>query len=263
MKQKTSVLFLFCLLLAFSLQAQGQTQIIAHRGYWQTEGSAQNSIRALELADEIRVYGSEFDVHLTADNVAVIFHDDTIQGIAIQSATYDEIKDLTLANGEKLPTLQEYLEKGKTLTHTRLIFELKPHQTPERNQEAARTVVEIVDRMGLKDRTEYITFDMDAGKEFIRVAPEAAVAYLRGDVAPAELKALGYTGLDYHYNVMLEHPEWFEEAREAGLTINVWTVNDPEIIRQMVMSGVDYITTDIPEEAAAIAAHPVTTIENI
>ena len=33
-----------------SLQAQSGTQIVAHRGYWKTEGSAQNSIASLEKA---------------------------------------------------------------------------------------------------------------------------------------------------------------------------------------------------------------------
>lgn len=251
MKQKTSLLILLCLLLSFSLQAQ-QAQVIAHRGYWKTDGSAQNSIRALQLADEIKVYGSEFDVHLTADDVAVVFHDDTIQGIAIQASPYAKIKDLKLTNGETLPTLEQYLNEGKKLTHTRLIFELKPHQTPERNREAARVTVEMVHKMGLQDRTEYITFNMDAGLEIIRMSPDADVAYLNGDVPPARLKELGYTGLDYHYNVMLKNPEWFQEAKEARLTINVWTVNNPEVITQMTRMGADFITTDIPEEAMEI-----------
>ena len=39
-----------------------KTKIVAHRGYWKTESSAQNSIRAIVKADSIGVYGSEFDV---------------------------------------------------------------------------------------------------------------------------------------------------------------------------------------------------------
>ena len=33
-----------------SAQAQ-KSQVIAHRGYWKTAGSAQNSITALQIAD--------------------------------------------------------------------------------------------------------------------------------------------------------------------------------------------------------------------
>ena len=39
-------------LLACIVGMQAQTQVIAHRGFWKTEGSAQNSIAALEKAAE-------------------------------------------------------------------------------------------------------------------------------------------------------------------------------------------------------------------
>ena len=43
-----------------TVQAQN-TQVIAHRGFWKTDGSAQNSIAALVKADSINSYGSEFE----------------------------------------------------------------------------------------------------------------------------------------------------------------------------------------------------------
>ena len=109
MNLKSTLLLLLCLMMAGMVAAKDNTKVIAHRGYWKTEGSAQNSIRSLERASEIGAYGSEFDVHLTADNVLVVYHDNDIQGKHIQSCTYDELKDLQLSNGEKLPTLEQYL----------------------------------------------------------------------------------------------------------------------------------------------------------
>jgi glycerophosphoryl diester phosphodiesterase len=238
-------------LISFHSSAQNRTQVIAHRGYWQTEGSAQNSIKALQLANDINAYGSEFDVHITADNIPVIFHNDDILGIPIQTSNYADIMDLKLANREKIPTLKEYLDKGK-IYKTRLIFELKPHATPERNRTAAQICVEMVNASGLQDRTEYITFDLHAGKEIIRLAPGAQVSYLNGDLTPAQLKEAGFTGLDYNHQVMKEHPEWFDEAKKLGLTLNVWTVNDPALIKELAGKGVDFITTDTPVEAQGI-----------
>ena len=69
MNLKSTLLLLLCLMMAGMVAAKDNTKVIAHRGYWKTEGSAQNSIRSLERASEIGAYGSEFDVHLTADNV--------------------------------------------------------------------------------------------------------------------------------------------------------------------------------------------------
>ena len=141
---KLSLLFLLCVLMAVPVSAKRKTKVIAHRGYWKTEGSAQNSIRSLERANEIKVYGSEFDVHLTADNVPVVYHDRKIEGKDIQTASYAELKDLKLSNGETLPTLEQYLDRAKKLKKTKLIFELKSHATPLRDREAAKIVVDMV-----------------------------------------------------------------------------------------------------------------------
>ena len=111
------------------IQAQS-TQVIAHRGFWKTNGSAQNSIAALVKADSIGCYGSEFDVWLTADNRLVVNHDSTFKGVNMQKSTAQQCTGVTLDNGEQLPTLQQYLEKARSLK-TRLILELKAHKTPE------------------------------------------------------------------------------------------------------------------------------------
>ncbi|MDR3141039.1 MAG: glycerophosphodiester phosphodiesterase [Tannerellaceae bacterium] len=251
MKQLVFWVVLLAWLIPCQSRAQNKTQVIAHRGYWQTEGSAHNSIKALQLANDINVYGSEFDVHLTADNIPVIFHDDKILDIPVQASNYSDIMDLKLTNGEKIPTLEKYLNKGK-IYNCQLIFELKPHATPERNRKAAQVCVKMVTDLGLQDKTEYITFDLDAGKELIRLAPGAQVSYLNGDLSPAQLKEMGFTGLDYNHSVMKEHPEWFDEAKKMGLSINVWTVNDPALIKELARKGADFITTDIPVEAQGI-----------
>lgn len=245
---------LFLLLSILSVGAQEKTQVIAHRGYWKTEGSAQNSLASLQKAAEARVFGSEFDVHLTADNKLVVFHDDEVEGIKIQENKYKAIKSVRLTNGEKIPTLKQYLKKGKKLKNVELIFELKSHATPEREDEAARRSVKMVERMGLADRTTYIAFSRYAAEALRRYAPEAEVYYLNGDIAPKELKEMGMAGLDYHYKVIQQHPEWVKEAHELGLKVNVWTVNDPAIMEEMKTLGVDYLTTDHPTEALEVMA---------
>ncbi|MDR2920572.1 MAG: glycerophosphodiester phosphodiesterase [Tannerella sp.] len=243
------VTFLLIVFLSFSSFLTGQeVQVIAHRGFWKSDGSAQNSIVALEEANRMNLYGSEFDVHMTVDGVLVIFHDNKINEVEIQNMPYAVIKDSLLSNGEKIPTLREYLEAAKR-TNIQLIFELKPHATPERNREAARASVELINEKNLAHRTEYITFNLDAGKELIRLAPEAKIYYLNGELSPQELKDLGFAGLDYHYNVLKQHTEWFADAKKLGLGINVWTVNDTTLMREMIDLGADFITTDIPVDA--------------
>lgn len=93
-----------------TIQAQ---EVIAHRGFWTTDGSAQNSLAALVKADSIHCYGSEFDVWLTTDNQLVVNHDATFKGVTMQDATAKVCTAVQLDNGEQLPTLQQYLDKAK------------------------------------------------------------------------------------------------------------------------------------------------------
>ena len=248
MNLKSFYLLLCCLLVAGVATAQEITKVVAHRGYWKVEGSAQNSVRSLECASEINAFGSEFDVHLTADNVLVVHHDDDIQGKHIQSCTYKELRNLRLSNGEKLPTLKKLLKRARKLKNIQLVFELKPHATQARNQEAARASAAMIEKMKLVDRTDYISFSLDACKEFIRIAPQNKVFYLNGELDPQALKKLGFAGLDYHYKKIQEHPEWVKECRALNMQTNVWTVNEKEVMQEMIDLGVDYITTNEPED---------------
>lgn len=228
-----------------ALQAQ-RTQVIAHRGFWKTDGSAQNSIAALVKADSIGCYGSEFDVWLTADEQLVVNHDATFKGVTLQDATARVCTAIRLDNGEQLPTLQQYLDRAKTLT-TRLILELKPHRTPRQETRAVELIVKMVKDMGLEDRTEYITFSRHALQEFIRLAPQGTpVYYLEGDLSPKELKALGCAGPDYHFSVFKKHPEWIKECHELGMKVNAWTVNDARDMEWLIEQGADFITTNEP-----------------
>lgn len=247
-------LILSMLLTAFlcGSSAFSQTKVIAHRGYWDCEGSAQNSITALNKAHEVGAYGSEFDVSITADGIPVVNHDDSIQGFCIETSLYEDIKDLKLKNGETLPTLEDYLIQGKQNKGTQLILEIKPHKRVVNEDRAVTAILALVQKYQLEDQVEYISFSMNICKELIRRAPAAQVAYLRGEVSPADLKVLGFTGLDYHYKVFEKNPTWIQEAKNAGLTVNVWTVDDPAVMQSMIEQNVDFITTDKPEQLKEI-----------
>lgn len=246
---KLNKIIMVCALCAVALTGVAQTQVIAHRGYWKCEGSAQNSIASLTKAAEAKVYGSEFDVQLTKDRNIVVNHDDSIQGLCIFDTPFAELKDLKLNNGEKLSTLDEYLAAGKKQADTQLILEIKPHKTAEIENEAVRIVVDKVKKMQMEKQVEYISFSMNICEQLAKLTPDSEIAYLRSDVAPKELKAKGINGIDYHFKALAEKPEWIAEAHRLGMKVNVWTVNDRDMIQKMIDLQVDYITTDYPVEA--------------
>ena len=236
-------------LLALSLSAKAQnTKVIAHRGYWDTPNNAQNSITALETAQNIPVYGSEFDVNMTSDGVMVVSHGPKLGSIPdVQKATYKEVKKVRLKNGEKVPTLKKYLKQGKK-GNIKLIFELKVHPTGEKENEAVRKSVEMVKKLELENQVEFISFSLEACKQLAQLMPECMVQYLNGKIPPQKLKEMGIMGLDYHYSNFEQHPEWIKEAHDLGMIVNVWTVNKEDMMQKMIDLGVDYITTDKPQE---------------
>ncbi|MBR5638724.1 MAG: glycerophosphodiester phosphodiesterase [Muribaculaceae bacterium] len=239
---------LMMLLLAIAFVTASAQEVICHRGYWDADGSAQNSIRSLVKADSIGAWGSEFDVWMTADGVLVVNHDATFEGVTIETAKWKQLKDKRLKNGEPLPTLEQMLECGKGLK-TRLIVEMKPHTSREQELEAARKIVKMVKKMGLEDRVEYITFSLQGMKNLKELAPDGTpVYYLNGELSPLQLAEFGMAGIDYSIKVMREHPQWIDEAHSLGMKVNVWTVNSDRDMEWCINYGVDYITTNAPEK---------------
>ena len=236
---------LFLLMAINPIHAQ-QTKVIAHRGFWKINGSAQNSIAALVKADSIGCYGCEFDVWLTADQQLVVNHDEIFKGVIIQKAKCKVCTSIELDNGEQLPTLATFLQKAQPLK-TRLILELKSHQTPEQETQAVINITQMVKKLGLEKRIEYISFSLHAIKEFVRLAPQGTpVYYLKGDLSPKQLKEYGCAGADYHLSVFKKHPEWINDCHQLGMKVNCWTIDKAEDMRWLINHEVDFITTNEP-----------------
>lgn len=240
----------YSLILAFAsglCSLSAQTRVIAHRGFWDCEGSVENSISSLVNAHKEKVYGSELDVIITADGVPVVHHDDSIQGLRIEEADYEQIKDLKLSNGEVLPTFESYLQAFRSLPDMKLVVEIKPHLRIVNEDRAVNAVVYLIQKYQLEERVDYISFSMNICKELVERVPYASVAYLNGEVSPADLKTLGMD-MDYHYKVFEKHPTWIQEAKALGVSVNVWTVDREEVMQSLIEQGVDFITTDKPVE---------------
>lgn len=225
-------------------------KIIAHRGYWNTTGSTQNSITALRKANEIGVWGCELDLWMTTDNVLVLNHDGVIDGITIQYSPYSAIKDCELSNGETLPTFEQYLKVFKNeCSDLILIIELKPHHSTELTINAIREILKLVDKYEVADQVEYISFSSIACDAIVRYAPTARVAYLESDLSPMQCIERGYSGVDYHHSTYRNKVTWVNEAHNYGMEVNTWTLNGSDIVKKMKNDyHVDIITTDYPLE---------------
>ncbi len=248
---KRMLCFWSAMLIVCSVMAQ--TQIIAHRGFHATRNSAHNSLSALKHAQDFGAYGSECDINETSDGVLVVAHGAYHGDYIIQKTDFQTLRNVKLKNGEILPTLDEYLEQAAKNTATKLVIEIKDHNTPQREARVVKNILKAVKKHKLQNDVEYIAFRQNVCDELLKQGPKGIkIAYLNGNFTPEYCHALGYTGIDYHISVMKKNPHWIEECHQLGLTVNVWTVNKPEDMQWCVDHKVDYITTDDPIETAKV-----------
>lgn len=222
--------------------------VVAHRGAYLEAGLPENSIASLQRAIELKYTGSEFDVWMTADDSLVIHHDPDFNKLKIEKSSFDMLQQFRLSNGERLPTLREYLLAGKTNNHsTRLILEIKPSGiSKSRGIETTDKVLQLVNVLKCEALVTYISFDYDILKHIHASEPTAITQYLNGDIAPAILKSDGINGADYHYSVYRKNPGWIQEAKDNHIILNAWTVDDTTNMQWLLENHFDFITTNNP-----------------
>lgn len=241
--------FILGLAVLSTVLMKAQTQIIAHRGYWQTQPpTTENSIKALENAQQLKIYGAEFDVRMSKDGILVINHDEHHGKMDITETDFKELKKLKLSNGEDIPTLKDYLKQGKKDPSVKLIIELKPIKSQEKENELVAKAIKMVKDMKLEAQSEFISFSLNICKEIKKIEPKFKVQYLNGELSPEQIKNEGLDGMDYHYSVFAKNPTWLAEAKALGLITNSWTVNDIMIYEQLKNQGIGFITTNIPDQ---------------
>lgn len=223
--------------------------VIAHRGAWKKNSLPENSIASLKQAIELKCTGSEFDVRMTADDILIVTHNPSYNNLEIEKTNYSDLAVLKLSNGEKLPTLKEYLLAGSENNNsTKLFCEIKPSKiSKERGIIIATKVAQLVRELNLQQMVSYISFDYDILKKLTVLEPTSSTQYLDSYKSPEQLKADGISGADYYFSTFKKHPQWIENAKKNGIYLNAWTVNNTSDFEWLLANNFDFITTDEPE----------------
>jgi len=257
---KTVVIFVLLVLVYFAISSFAENAVkskihfadnpvVAHRGAWKKNNLPQNSIASLKHAIELKCTGSEFDVRMSSDEILVINHDPDYNKLPVEKTKYKDLLAFKLSNGEKLPTLDEYIKAGlKNNISTRLVCEIKPSEiSKERGKAIADKVLQLVHKLKAEQIFVYISFDYDILKRIIELDPTANTQYLEGDKSPDQLNADGIRGADFHFSVYAEHPSWIGIAKNSKVALNAWTVNEAAEMDWLISNNFDFITTNEPE----------------
>ena len=153
-----------------------------------------------------------------------------------------------------IPTIDQYLEQGAKYPETMLVYELKPQSSVEIEDALVNLSIEKLKEYNLlnPERVMFISFSYYMTCKVAELLPDFTVQYLSGSKEPKDLLADGVNGLDYAHGVFVNHPEWAEQARELGMTTNIWTVNTEDYMLQAIDFGIMYITTDCPLDARRV-----------
>lgn len=235
--------------------------IAAHRGgalLW-----PENSLTAFRGALALGADLLELDVHLTRDGEAVVIHDPTLERTtsgrgAVRDRTWAEVAAVSLkgTSGEALPRLRDVLDLVRP-TPAGLLVEIKVGPDGARYPGIEETVLSLLRETGLTERTAVMAFDWATLERLRALSPTVRLTGLlsrRGAerlggvrVAADRLAALQVNDLGLE-RTLLSH-DAVAAARAAGLTIGVWTVNEPDELRAALAAGVDCVITDRPDLA--------------
>ena len=230
----------------------------------------ENTLAAFRAAVEQGADGIELDVRLSADEVLVVHHDAHLpDGRLVRALTIDELPD-------EVPTLGQALDVAGELW---LNVEIKnvPDE-PDFDAEHRISIAvagllaahlarggdgtedqglgPLADRVlrPLADRVMVSSFNVDSIEQIRRTDASLPLALLVwGQADPASLvaraQAHGFQGIHPHDLLVDRH--FVERANDAGLQVNVWTVDDPDRIRRLAEFGVDGGITNDPVMALA------------
>ena len=244
--------------------------VIAHRGA--NKRAPQNTLPAFQKAIEMGTDGFETDVHLSKDGVPVICHnytiDETSNGTGkIEDMTLEQLKKYDFGayydakfKGTPLPTLEEFLDLAVGKGLKVLNIELKPESDTARREMLVRKTLEAVEARGLSDILLISSFSKEILNYIKQVAPECKTAYLYpAGYKRAYLAFLPPFGAMKKMKCHAAHPHklcirgsFVENAHKKGIEVNVWTVNESEEIRKLILAGVDGIITDCPDRVRSI-----------
>lgn len=239
--------------------------VFAHRGA--SAHAPENTIAAFELALRHEADAIELDAKLTADGHVVVIHDQTLDRTTgtsgfVSKKTLEQLRELDAGSffdveykGETIPTLKEVFEAvGRKLF---INIEITNYASPF--DALPVRVAELVKKYGLQKWVMFSSFNPLALIRAHRILPTVPVGLLAppgrsGWFARSRLSSIIYH-TDLHPEVRDVTPALIQREHSYNRRVNVYTVNDPDQMRQLFSWKVDGIFTDDPQLARKVLAN--------
>ncbi|MCY3754068.1 MAG: glycerophosphodiester phosphodiesterase [Alphaproteobacteria bacterium] len=224
---------------------------IAHRGY--SARYPENTMAAFAAAVELGYRIVETDVHATADNVLVVFHDSHLDRLtdrqgALSEMDWPELRRVRVAGREPIPRLEELLTTWDSLR-----VNIDPKQDG-----AVGPLLDVLRDTDAWDRV-CVGSASSARLRRIRAAAgdrlctsmgtaEVVRLWLSGHCLPLGGFAADCVQVPTHrYGVPVIDRAFMAAAHARSLPVHAWTINGEAEMNRLLDLGVDGIMTDEAE----------------
>lgn len=244
----------------------------AHRGAMAY--APENTLASFRLGIEQGATWVESDVQVTKDGATILMHDTTLSRTTDVEEVFPgrapwNVKDFTLAEirqldagswfgpefaGEPVPTLAEMVELVRP-SRSGIIMELK---SPELYPGVEQKVIDVFESFPgyvtsalANHRLAVQSFNWTSMKTYAELAPETPVGLL-GAPAVADLASYAEWADQVNPSVAQTSEAYIDAVHDAGLDVNVWTVNDEATMTRLLDWDVDGIITNRPDVLEAL-----------
>ncbi len=231
---------------------------VAHRG--ESLEAPENTLAAFRLAWQRRCRCIECDVRRTSDGEIVCMHDPSTlrtTGVdyVVERTPYSKLWRLDAGSwkdpewiGEAIPLLSEVLYEMPA--DGRIFIELKS------SSDILEPLFEVIDKAQVSFwQIRLIAFDFETIKRAQALFPAVKVHLLtsfeeqNGQLVPdaetllEKLQVAGVAGIGFQANDSL-NKDFVRTFTEAGIDVNVWTIDDLDKARRFAQMGVNSITSN-------------------
>ena len=234
----------------------------AHRGF--SGRYPENTLLAFEMACKTPgCDGIELDVHLTKDGEVVIIHDEKIDRTCVNGKgyvlqyTYEELKQFDVSykfagqcEVQHIPTLRAYFELVKQYNIVTII-ELKTGilEYPGIEQK----VWDIIQEYNMKEKVIISSFNHFSVKRMKEICPDVKCGLLTESWLLDSGKYVKEAGMEcFHPHYLSLSEAEVAQLKEKEITINTWTVNEKDDIREMIKKGVDGVIGNYPDRITEV-----------
>lgn len=216
-------------------------KLVAHRGVHEAAGVQENTLEAFQLAIDLKLWGIEFDLRWTQDEIPVILHDPEPSRIfpefdrPLSNCRFSELR-------ERLPQVPR-LDEVVKLTHPQLHLFIEAKEsldTATKKQTFQQTLHSL---QPVRD-FHIMSLEPEIFESFDFLPPQCFLPVAEWNFKKLSDLALqkGWAGLTGHY--LLLNSDLVHSHRQQGQVCGTGFINSENLLYRELNRGVEWVFTD-------------------